>query len=316
MKLVSVSDLFEVKYGSNFELNKQTIDPEGVPFVSRTAKNNGVSARVCIVEGLSPLPAGSITVACGGSVMESFLQSEPFYSGRDIYYLTAKTDMSSQEKIFYCACLRANKYRFNYGRQANRTLAEIKIPSLASVPEWVRHANISAADNISKCLIDEVIELDLSSFKPFRYDDIFEIDRGRGPRKKELNGRGKHPFVSASEFNNGVTSKTDHDPMHQAGVISVVRNGNSVANAFYQDRPFCSTEDVHIFTPKFNMNKYVALFLCALIKKERYRYSYGRKWGIARMKESLIFLPVDGVGEPDWLFMERYIKTLQFSAAI
>ncbi|MBA0184714.1 restriction endonuclease subunit S [Pectobacterium versatile] len=316
MKLVSVSDLFEVKYGSNLELNKQTIDPEGVSFVSRTAKNNGVSARVCLVEGVPPLPAGSITVACGGSVMESFLQSEPFYSGRDIYYLTARLDMSSQEKIFYCACLRANKYRFNYGRQANRTLAEIKIPSLESVPEWVQHANISAADNISKCLLDEIIELDVSSFKPFRYDDIFEIDRGRGPRKKELNGRGKHPFVSASEFNNGVTSKTDHVPMHQAGVISVVRNGNSVANAFYQDKPFCSTEDVHIFTPKINMNKYVALFLCALIKKERYRYSYGRKWGIARMKESLIFLPVDDTGEPDWLLMERYIKTLPFSAAI
>ena len=316
MKLVSVSDLFEVKYGSNLELNKQTIDSEGVSFVSRTAKNNGVSARVCTIEGLNPLPAGSITIACGGSVMESFLQTEPFYSGRDIYYLTAKINMSTQEKIFYCACLRANKYRYNYGRQANRTLAEIKIPSLASVPEWVRHANISAADNISKSLIDEVIELDVGSFKPFKYDDIFEIDRGRGPRKKELNGKGKYPFVSASEFNNGVTSKTDHAPMHQAGVISVVRNGNSVANAFYQDKPFCSTEDVHIFTPKFNMSKYVALFLCALIKKERYRYSYGRKWGIARMKESLIFLPVDDAGEPNWLYMERYIKTLQFSAAI
>jgi hypothetical protein len=316
VKLVSVADLFEVRYGSNLELNKQVVDPDGVPFVSRTAKNNGVSARICLVEGLNPLPAGSITVACGGSVMESFLQSEPFYSGRDLYYLTAKVDMSSQEKIFYCACLRANKYRYNYGRQANRTLSEIKIPALDSVPEWVRHANIAAADNISQSLIDEIVELDLSALKPFKYEDIFEIDRGRGPRKKELNGVGKYPFVSASEFNNGVTSKTDHAPMHQAGVISVVRNGNSVANAFYQDKPFCSTEDVHIFTPKFNINKYVALFLCALIKKERYRYSYGRKWGIARMKESLMYLPVDGHGAPDWLFMERYIKALPFSASI
>ena len=46
MKLIRVSDLFEVKYGSNLELNKLERDPAGINFVSRTERNNGVSAKV------------------------------------------------------------------------------------------------------------------------------------------------------------------------------------------------------------------------------------------------------------------------------
>ena len=77
-----------------------------------------------------------------------------------------------------------------------------------------------------------------------------------------------------------------------------------------------STEDVHVFNPKFKINKYVAFFLVALIRMEKYRYSYGRKWGIERMNESLIKLPIDKSGNPDFEFMENYIKSLPCSASI
>ena len=46
---------------------------------------------------------------------------------------------------------------------------------------------------------------------------------------------------------------------------------------------------------------------------EKYRFNYGRKWGIDRMKKSLIKLPVDSDGKPDWQFMEDYIKSLPYS---
>ena len=61
---------------------------------------------------------------------------------------------------------------------------------------------------------------------------------------------------------------------------------------FYQDVPFKVTNMVIILKPKFEINKYIGLFLKTLIYKEKYRYSYGRKSGIERMKESKIKLPV------------------------
>jgi hypothetical protein len=86
---------------------------------------------------LGPAAAGLITVACGGSVMEAFLQLEPFYSGRDIYWLEALDDLTVEEKLFYCCCIRANRFRYNFGRQANRTLADLLVPARSAVPEWV-----------------------------------------------------------------------------------------------------------------------------------------------------------------------------------
>ena len=132
-----VIDLFDVRYGVNLELNALKQTPDGINFVSRTSKNNGVSAKVQLIEGVEPIPAGTISVAGGGSVMESFLQTEPYYSGRDLYFLTPRVTLSDQEKLYYCMCLRANKYRYNYGRQANRTLKDILIPSPDEIPEWV-----------------------------------------------------------------------------------------------------------------------------------------------------------------------------------
>ena len=72
MKMVKVSDLFEVVYGTNLELNSLEFDPEGINFVSRTAQNNGVSAKVKPVDGLDPTEAGVLTVT-GGVGCRGFL---------------------------------------------------------------------------------------------------------------------------------------------------------------------------------------------------------------------------------------------------
>lgn len=136
-KEFELQELFELRYGVNLELNKMVLDSNGVNFVSRTANNNGVSARVRPVPGVEPIDAMTLTVAGGGSVLETFLQPEPYYSGRDLYYLTPKLKMNAAQMLFCCVLIRANKYRYNYGRQANRTLKSIKIklPVIDGTPD-------------------------------------------------------------------------------------------------------------------------------------------------------------------------------------
>lgn len=67
---------------------------------------------------------------------------------------------------------------------------------------------------------------------------------------------------------------------------------------------------------KGKLNKYNAMFLTTMIKQEKFRYAYGRKWGINRMETSRIKLPAildtDGNYEPDWDYMESYIKSLPY----
>ena len=69
-------------------------------------------------------------MASGGSVLSTFYQDEPFYSGRDLYILKEKVPMSKLTKLFLCIVLKKNAYRYAYGRQANKTLKNIivKVP--------------------------------------------------------------------------------------------------------------------------------------------------------------------------------------------
>lgn len=132
-----VDYLFDVFYGVNLEYNKMTPYKNGIPFVARGSGNNGVVGDVKRIEGIKPNPPNTISVAGGGSVLESYLQEQPYYSGRDLYYLLPKRPLSKNQLLFYCLVLKSNKYRFSFGRQANKTLGSLLIPSVTEIPVWV-----------------------------------------------------------------------------------------------------------------------------------------------------------------------------------
>ncbi|MCB9991532.1 MAG: restriction endonuclease subunit S [Rhodospirillales bacterium] len=127
---------------------------------------------------------------------------------------------------------------------------------------------------------------------------------------------GTTPFIGAIDTDNGWTAFIGQPAIFSQNTITVNYNGNGVAESFYQDTPFWASDDVNVLYPKFKMNAFNALFLITLIRQEKYRFSYGRKWHQERMKKSKIKLPIDQQGNPDWQFMENYIKSLPYSAAL
>lgn len=311
--MIKVSDLFDVFYGVNLELNAMVKSGAGINFVSRTSKNNGVSAKVKKHPSVVPIPAGTISVASGGSVMESFLQPEPYYSGRDLYYLVPKSDMSDAKKLFYCACLRANKYRYNYGRQANRSLRDILLPDLNELPAWVDSVDINRFEGGNAPLRFGHMNLNKDLWQPFELQELFDIKKGKRLTKANMKNGGI-PFIGATDSRNGITAMVSK-AIHAGNTISVSYNG-SVAEAFYQPSPFWATDDVNVLYPRFKMTPAIALFIAAIIRREKYRFNYGRKWHLERMRISVVRLPVDTEGTPDGFFMENYISSLPYSSQI
>lgn len=150
IKLVPIKDLFTIKYGNSLELVRldkcKKTDPNAINFVSRTEKNNGVSAIVEKIISENPNPAHTLSVAGGGSVLATFYQSEEYYSGRDIYCLIPKKEYSQLEMLYYAMCIRKNKYRYSYGRQANKTLKDILIPE--KMPDEFKAIDIEKLQNL------------------------------------------------------------------------------------------------------------------------------------------------------------------------
>lgn len=157
-KLVKISDLFTVTYGVNLELVNldqcKSTDQNAIPFVSRSEYNNGVAAYVKKIETIIPNPAHTISVAGGGSVLSSFYQPVPYYSGRDLYFLAPISEMNVMEMLFYAYCIELNKYKYNYGRQANRTLKDILIPeNMPSDFRGVEKGVATSLNNISSNIL-------------------------------------------------------------------------------------------------------------------------------------------------------------------
>ena len=316
-----LDEIFYIRYGSQLDLNKCEICGvgEGYNFVNRSNANCGVSSRILRVEKKEPFKAGSITVAMGGSVLSSFVQQEDFYTGQNVKVLVPLKEMSLSEKLFYCQCIEANRFRFStFGREANYTFDSLLVPSRDEVPPKIKKANTDLSFN-SKSLSETKIKLNTSNWKWFRYDEIFEIKKGKRLTKADMQ-EGNIPYIGAIDSNNGISAYISNDEhLHQGNTITVSYNG-SIAEAFYQTTKFWATDDVNVLYPKFTLNRYIAMFLITLIHREKYRFNYGRKWDKELMEASLIKLPAVKIApseyEPDWQFMEDYIKSLPYSSCL
>lgn len=313
-----VSDVFDVRYGHSLELNALSIvSPNtGVPFVSRKTGDNGISAFVAPIEGVAPAPAGDISCALGGNgVLTAHIQELPFYAGRDVAILRSKVPMTKAETLFYCLCIKSNRYRYNYGRQANKTLSDLAVPPLSDIPEWVNAANLDTFVGSDAAAIDDKpAPLSYAEWSEFNYVALFDIKKGQRLTKEKMT-EGSTPFIGAIESNNGYRQFVSASPNHQGDTITVTYNG-SVAEAFYQPTPYWASDDVNVLYPKFEMTPLIALFLCTLIRREKFRFNYGRKWNLGRMNQSTIKLPRKADGSPDWAFMESYVKTLPYSSSL
>jgi len=316
-KLIPLKELFEPIYGVNLELihleecNKN--DDESIRFVSRTENNNGVSAYVKKITDIAPNPAHTISVAVSGSVLSSFYQDDEYYSGRDLYYLVPKIKMSKEEMIFYAFCIKANKYKYNYGRAANRTLRDITIP--AEMPADFRNISLNKIPiPSSQRLLNKDIELKIENWKSFQLKELFDITGSKTTPVLELeeHGKGKYPYVTTQATNNGVEGFYDYYT-EEGNVLTV--DSAVLGYCSYQPLTFSASDHVEKLIPKFSMNKYVALFISTIINAEQYRYNYGRKCSQERMRKSHIKLPSKN-DVPDFEFMESYIKSLPYSSSI
>ncbi|MFT0848856.1 restriction endonuclease subunit S [Actinomycetaceae bacterium L2_0104] len=307
--------IFDLRYGHSLELNalKQVTAPNGVNFASRAMGNNGITARV--LTDLTPGLSGEITVALGGNgVLSAFVQPEPFVCGRDVMILTAKdSTMTTVEKLWWCRCIWENRYRFSYGRQANRTLGALLVPS--APPSWLQGLQVPTNGGLARPDGAAVPLSSPDSWGVFEVEDLFDIASGKYV-PAILKVPGATPQVTSSAKNNGVSRHLDLAPNFLGGTISVARNG-SVGTAFFQPVPYFATDDVRVWSAKKGaLTATQGLFVCAVIMLEKFRYSYGRKWSVKHMETTEIRLPADAAGQPDWEYMDSFMRGLPFSAAI
>jgi hypothetical protein len=312
--MIEISQFFNASYGKIKE--PFGFLPEGAtPFISSGDTDNGVAGFFDI----PPLYKKVISVARTGSVGSAFYHPYSCTINSDCIVLEPKQEFSDEQMFVFVALLRKNIYRYSYGRKVTpERLLLTKIPNNISYSKKIDFKKKTA--NIAKPFSDKHISLKEKEWKWFDYPEAFDLSKGHYNNRPELDPTGV-PFVSATENNNGITDFVTKDGTKLfSGKSITVSNDGSIGNAFYQEKDFTCSHSINVIkiNKKYSteLNQYIALFLIPLIQKEKFRFNYGFKWRIERMKESKIKLPVDKMGNPDWKFMENYIKSLPYSVSL
>lgn len=325
-KEFTIGDYFDV-YLSSGDLKIDDCEPGNIPLISSGSTNNGIVGYIDEKgDGKAQIfKANCITV---DMFCNAFYQNEDFYAvshGR-VNILCPKFKCNLQIGLFICSIIKKEQFKYSYGRAVySSEIARmiIKLPSTPdNEPDWnymeqyiksIKHKPLSTANQGRY----SSLTLGVENWVEFCVGDLFEVKKGKRLTSDDQTD-GDTPYIGAIDSNNGVANYIGQGAIHDGNTISLSYNG-SVGEAFYQPKPFWATDDVNVlYFRKENgvaFNKYIALFICAVLRQEKYRYSYGRKWVLESMKSTIIKLP-EKSGKPDWCYMENYMKSLPYGDRI
>lgn len=324
-KKFRIGDYFDVFTGGDLIL--RDVDDGKIPVCSHSAENNGVGAYVCFIPERKLFNCQRSICLADRGTFHATVQADDYYIGTRVKALVLKESLNVDvySLLFIATIINVEAYRYSYGRNCTNRTEDITISlpvSSNGMPDWtfmrnymksLRHQLISTANRMSV----SSVSIRTDNWGVFVLGDLFEIKKGKRLTSEDQS-QGETPYVGAIDSNNGLANKIGQAAIHAGNTISLSYNG-SVGEAFYQPEPFWATDDVNVlyFRPENGIpfNKYIALFICTILRQEKYRYSYGRKWILGSMKETIVKLPTRD-GKPDWEYMENYIKSLPYGDRI
>ena len=156
--------------------------------------------------------------------------------------------------------------------------------------------------------VKQTKKINTENWKEFKIggkDGLFECNTAKQILKVDS---GDFQYITRSGFNNGLTRfvKKVDNKINEENCLTIGAEGFF---AFYQEKPFMAGNKIYVLRHK-RLNKYNGLFICSVLNSIVEKYSYNNARILERIKDEVHKLPVNKKGEPDWEYMESYIKTL------
>lgn len=235
---------------------------------------------------------------------------------------------------FLISVLDKERYRYSFGRKYKKEIianSQIQLPAIKNAkdeyePNW-QYMETFVKDQIIPQLPkkaqkvwlqkyditpqqDMKMRLDTDEWKWFLLKDLFQLKRGKRLTEYDRE-KGDIPFVTAGVGNNGVSEYISNEVELYKNAITIDMFGC----AFYRNYTFACDDNILVLTND-NLNYSSGLFIASIIDRDKYKFAYGRQYRQKSFNKHVIKLPVTPSGEPDWQFMEDYIKSLPYSKNI
>ena len=331
-----VGKLFDVVKGTR--LTKANMIPGDIRFIGSSAMNNGCTAMVGNTENMHP--ANTITVCYNGSVGETFYQDRPFLASDDVNVLYPKFDMTKEIALFIAPLIKSVSARYNYvdkWKQEEMIAGAIKLPvDLSGEPDWAyMDEYMSAVMRESEASLESLRQADeakhalnVHEWREFIIGDLFEklqLDVKKEDFNKTFDVSEKRteefnlPLVNAKHGNNGIMycgREADFETAEMT--IDIVQNGAiATGDVYAQPQRTGVLWDAYLVKPKAEIDSaFTLMFLATVLEKAiKDKFSYDDKCVWDKAKLLTVTLPCTSDNEPDWAYMDEYMRTIMESAA-
>lgn len=308
-------------------------DGDDLYYIGAKKNDNGIMKKVKADKNLISKGNGIIFI-CDGEGSVGYTNYMPMdFIGSTTISIGYDDNLNVINGMFLVTILDMEKYKFSYGRKYRQHINEIKIklpicmdknkqPIIDTTYKYSKEGYVpdfEFMENYINSLHHKPItttipqgivpDLNIENWKEYKIKDLFVQERGK-EKAPNQNESGEIPLINEIESNNGFTRKVEPTQIFKGNAISVSINFGK--NVFYQPVDFCASVNIVVLRNP-NLNQYNGLFIATIIRAENARYSYGYKTSKERINDTTIKLPTTPSGEPNWQWMENYIKSLPYS---
>jgi len=154
------------------------------------------------------------------------------------------------------------------------------------------------------------LTLDSVGWETFRIRDVFEVANSKPYHKDKLvlsnNGI---EYVTRTSQNNGVEDIVSLERNYILNEDNSISLGAENADFFFHENKYLTGNKMYCIKNQY-INKFNGLFLVNIFRNsiKGAGFGYGKGLTGTRFKTRYIVLPIDDNGNPNWQFMEDYIK--------
>lgn len=300
-----------------------------IPYVGATNRNNGTMRYVKASDKLITKGNCVVFICDGqGSVGYSIYKTENFV-GSTTLKVGRNKFLNYYNAQFIIGALDKNRCIYSYGYK--RTESRLKNetiylpvnskgePDYKFMEEYIKERETKLKEQYKKYIqitlekLQKKVEFKID-WKDFALTEIFVLNKGNQNNMSSLT-EGQIPLVSAKKIDNGYkmfVSKNEKN-MYPANIITLNNDGDGGAGiAYYQPAKHLLDSHVTALIPKNkHLSKRVLLYISTAITNQKNKFGHGYSINSNRLKIFRFMLPVNSKGEPDYKYMEEYMKYLE-----
>lgn len=318
--------IFKVSNSKPYHKANLAVSSNGIPYVTITSMNNGLEDLI-LDENYEKNPKN--TISLGAENADFFFQGIDYVSGNKMYSI-GNNKITREVGLFLVQVFRQSikECGFGYGKGLTGTrfknryvmlpVDENNNPNWHFMEEYIKERESKQRNDLKEYYKSRLLDLVICpevltdvEWGEFFVSDVFDTVQ-RGKRLTKANQiDGEIPYISSTALNNGVDNFIGNtEKVRKSDNDLTLANSGSVGACFYHNYEYIASD--HVTSLKLpNGSDTVYKFISVILGRLEEKYSFNREINDTRIKREKILLPIDKDGNPNWFYMENFIKNIE-----